>query len=74
MQKSLMLTSLLQCYRALREKFKKQGLDAIFNMIIPDAVNLDLFEKPGSVNEEMIDEWIKDLTVDGVRKTDAKTS
>ena len=59
------------CFRALKDKFRDLGMEGLFTLYVPGAVNVDYFENPGAVSESMMAEWVQDLTVKGVRETDS---
>ena len=53
--------------RELDELLTDARMEGVFHVVLPDGTMIDMLKQPGFVTKEMVETWIKDLTVDGVR-------
>jgi len=56
---------LVPCLRALKEFLTDHGMEGVFTIVQPQSKDINLLTNPGQANEELIQDWIEDLTVQG---------
>ena len=48
-------------------------MESVFNIVLSTTKTVNLLKRPGLADEQMIQQWIKDLTEDGVIADDVGT-